>query len=73
MSLTNIDDLKTLDDYERKARKTLIPSHLEYICGGVGDNVSLKLNRTIFDSLLLVPRVLRNVAERSLETNIFGV
>lgn len=41
--------LVSLDDYEREASKVLSKTNLEYIRGGAGDELTLKLNRTSFD------------------------
>jgi len=61
-----------LFDYEDLARKRLPSMAYEYIAGGAGDEVTLRDNRSRFDSLKLKPRVLRDVSHLDTSTTLFG-
>ena len=66
------DHLLSLDDFERAAAKVLPRPLLGYIAGAAEDNATLLGNRASFARWQLLPRVGRNVAERSLDTTLFG-
>ena len=66
------DHLLSLDDFERAAAKVLPRPLLGYIAGAAEDNATLLGNRAAFARWQLLPRVGRNVAERSLDTTLFG-
>lgn len=61
-----------LFDYERAAADALPPAYYEYFSGGVADNITRNANRTAFDNLRLLPRMMRDVSNLSLETRIKG-
>ena len=61
-----------LFDYEELARKRLPAMAYEYIAGGAGDEVTLRDNRSHFDSIRLKPRVLRDVSKLDTSTTLFG-
>jgi 4-hydroxymandelate oxidase len=61
-----------LFDYERLAREMLPVEQYDFIAGGAADELSLDRPRRIFDSLLLRPRVLVDVAMVSLATDVLG-
>jgi 4-hydroxymandelate oxidase len=46
-------------DYEAPARERLDPAAWAYLCGGAGDEITLRANREAWDALRLLPRVLR--------------
>lgn len=62
----NIDELREL------ARRRLPNFSFEYVEGGADDEFTLKRNRSIFESVTLVPRTLRNVGQRDLTRRFFG-
>jgi isopentenyl diphosphate isomerase/L-lactate dehydrogenase-like FMN-dependent dehydrogenase len=43
-----------------------------YVAGGAGDGGTMRANRTALERWAIVPRMLRDVSERSLETELFG-
>ncbi|MGH2428074.1 MAG: alpha-hydroxy acid oxidase [Candidatus Limnocylindria bacterium] len=62
-----------LDEYQPMARSRLDPAAYDYYAGGAGDELTMADNRAAFGRLRLRPRVLVNVARRSLRTAAFGV
>jgi 4-hydroxymandelate oxidase len=52
----------TLGDYEARARSALDESAGAYLDGGAADEITLRANRTAWDTLTLHPRVLRPLA-----------
>lgn len=67
-----LDRFLSLDDFERGAKARLPRPLFHYVNGGVEDNASLLANREAFGQFAFVPRVLRDVSERSLETTLLG-
>lgn len=65
-------DLLSLDDFEAAARRVLPRPIFGYVAGAAEDNQALDDNRRAFAELALVPRVLRNVAERDQGVTLFG-
>jgi isopentenyl diphosphate isomerase/L-lactate dehydrogenase-like FMN-dependent dehydrogenase len=61
-----------LEDFEDAAREHLPPSSFDYFAGGACDEVTLRDNREAFGRARLLPRVLRDVSGRTLETTVLG-
>ena len=61
-----------LAEVEAAAAELLPAPVLDYYRGGANDEVTLRENRLAFERLSLRPRVLRDVAERSLATTVLG-
>lgn len=61
-----------LDDFEEAARRHLPRPLFGYIAGASETNASLRHNREAFGSYAFVPRVLRDVSDRSIKTDLFG-
>ncbi|MBB3038043.1 lactate 2-monooxygenase [Hoyosella altamirensis] len=57
---------------EKAAADALPEKAFAYLAGGAGSEATMRANRAAFESWSIVPRVLRNVAERDLSTEIFG-
>ncbi len=64
--------LLSLDDFEAAARRVLPRPIFGYVAGAAEDNQALDDNRQAFREIALVPRVLRNVAERDQGVTLFG-
>ncbi|MCU0426163.1 MAG: alpha-hydroxy-acid oxidizing protein [Candidatus Kapabacteria bacterium] len=64
--------LLNLHDYEREAASKLDSNALEYFRGGAADEITLRRNQTAFQEIVLRPRVLQDVSERSLQTLLLG-
>jgi len=61
-----------LDDYQRRARKTLPAPLYEYLASGTDDERTLHCNRHAFLDWFLRPRVMRPVQNISTRTTLFG-
>lgn len=70
---TRMRGFLSLADFEPAARRRLPRPLFGYVYGATEDNASLADNRSAFDELGFVPRVLRNVSQRSQATELFGV
>jgi 4-hydroxymandelate oxidase len=63
-------EIINLESLESMARERLERSLYDYIAGGAGDEWSLRENRTAWERFQLLPRMLRGVGSRSLETTV---
>jgi len=61
-----------LDDFEKAARAHLPRPIFGYVSGAAETNASLRDNRSAFDEIGFVPRVLVDVSRRSQKTELFG-
>lgn len=61
-----------LEDFEEPARRYIPRPIYGYVSGGVERNVTLNWNRSAFDDLALVPRMLVNVSQRTQKAELFG-
>ncbi|MBS1680331.1 MAG: lactate 2-monooxygenase [Bacteroidetes bacterium] len=57
---------------ERAAKKILSPQAYAYIAGGAGNESTLRANRSDFEKIKIVPRMLRNVSVRDASVELFG-
>jgi len=64
--------LINLFDYEQAAQTKIEESFFGFYAGGSADEITLRENRTVFNSIKLRPRVLTNVSQRALDTTILG-
>ena len=60
------------DELERRARQKMSERAWAYIAGGAGGGRTMAANRAALDRRAIVPRVLRDVSERTLEVELFG-
>jgi len=65
-------DIVNLLSLELLARERLDPMLFDYIAGGAGDEWTLHENVNAWARTQLLPRMLRGVANRSLETTVLG-
>lgn len=63
---------RNIADLRLAAQARLPRVVFDYVDGGAQDEVTLQRNRSDFENLILKPRVLVDVAKRSIETPIFG-
>ncbi|MDN5513618.1 MAG: alpha-hydroxy-acid oxidizing protein [Pseudomonas sp.] len=63
---------QNIEELREMARRRLPNFSFEYVEGGADDEFTLKRNRSIFESVTLQPRTLRDVGQRSLERSFFG-
>ena len=62
----------SVSDFEAVAEAKLPPMAREYLQGGAADEITLRRNRSIYDSLLLKPRVLCGVGTLDTSLTLFG-
>ena len=62
-------DLARLED---AAREAMTPEAFGYVAGSTGSGATARANRRAFDRWRIVPRMLRDVAERDLATSVLG-
>ena len=60
------------DELERRARHKMSDRAWAYIAGGAGAGRTMAANRRALERRVIVPRVLRDVSERTLEIELFG-
>ncbi len=60
------------DALEARARRSMSRAAFAYIAGGAGRERTMAANGAGFDEWQLVPRVLRDVSKRTLDTTLFG-
>lgn len=61
-----------LEEIEQHARRILPGDVFDHIAGGANDEITLARNISSFRRIQLIPRVLRDVAERDLSTTVLG-
>jgi isopentenyl diphosphate isomerase/L-lactate dehydrogenase-like FMN-dependent dehydrogenase len=65
--------VKTLHEVVKRARHNLTRNHWDYLVGGADSEASLKRNRYGLDSLVYRPRILNDVSEVALSSELLGV
>jgi (S)-2-hydroxy-acid oxidase len=68
----NVEDAINLDEVERLAYSKLDMNALSYYISGASDEFTLKRNKEIFKKIFLYHKILRDVSETSIKTNILG-
>jgi 4-hydroxymandelate oxidase len=68
-----MQELVNLFDFEREALARLPAGARDYYAGGAADEITLRENRAAWDRLALHYRVLRDVAQRKLSTQVLGL
>ena len=61
-----------LDELERRAAEALGPEPRGYVWGGAGTGDTMRANLEAFRRWRLVPRMLRDISQRSLQTTVLG-
>jgi L-lactate dehydrogenase (cytochrome) len=62
----------SIEDLRRAARRRLPKAIFDFIDGGAQDEISLRANRSDFERLRLLPRVLTDVSARDASTTLLG-
>ncbi len=57
---------------EEAARRKMSPQAYAYVAGGAGSESTVRGNREAFERRRIVPRMLRDVAEREISVELFG-
>ncbi len=58
--------------FEALAKERLPETKYDFIAGGAADEITLRRARTVFDSIVLKPRILVDVSQRDLSTTVLG-
>lgn len=61
-----------MQSLESEARQCMSEKAYAYIAGGAGNESTMEANRKAFEQWKIVPRMLRNVAERDTSIELFG-
>jgi isopentenyl diphosphate isomerase/L-lactate dehydrogenase-like FMN-dependent dehydrogenase len=61
-----------VEDFRQRARRRLPRAAFDFVEGGADDEVTLARNRSAFDDLALIPRVLGGVGEVTTAIELFG-
>lgn len=64
--------LITFEQWEQLARELLDPRSFSYAASGAGEGTTIRNNRESFGHWRILPRVLRDVANRDLSVRLFG-
>ena len=59
-------------EYEEIARERIQKGDYDYIAGGATDEITIRRTRAVYDSIMLRPRMMVDVARRSLDTTALG-
>jgi lactate 2-monooxygenase len=62
----------SVEELERRAAEAMEPRAASYIYAGAGSEGTMRANREAFERRRIVPRMLRDVAERDLSTTVLG-
>jgi lactate 2-monooxygenase len=57
---------------EERAAQSMAPEAFAYVAAGAGNETTLRANRAAFERWRIVPRMLRDVAERDTSVELFG-
>lgn len=63
----------SLASLEQKAKEVLSPPAFDYVAGGASGEDTVRANREAFYRWRIVPRMLRDVSERDLSVELFGM
>jgi L-lactate dehydrogenase (cytochrome) len=69
---SSLSQVHNIADMRRRAQRALPRSVLDFVEGGAEDEVTIARNRSDFEQLTLIPRVLRDVSALDLTTTILG-
>jgi isopentenyl diphosphate isomerase/L-lactate dehydrogenase-like FMN-dependent dehydrogenase len=61
-----------VEELERRAAEAMEEKAVNYVFAGAGGDGTMDANRAAFERRQIVPRMLRNVAERDLSTTVLG-
>jgi lactate 2-monooxygenase len=62
----------SIEALEREAERVLTPGAFGYVAGGAGSEDTMRANREAFRRWRIVPRMLRDVSQRDLRTDVLG-
>jgi (S)-mandelate dehydrogenase len=70
--MADLEQAVSIEDLRRMAQRRLPRAIFDFFDGGAEDEVTLRENRAAFERVRLLPKVLVNVAQVDLRTDIFG-
>lgn len=70
--LPALSSILSAQDFEKAASQSLTPKTWAFYSSAATDTITHESNRTMYDRILLRPRILRNVTSVSMKTNILG-
>jgi isopentenyl diphosphate isomerase/L-lactate dehydrogenase-like FMN-dependent dehydrogenase len=62
----------SFEELEQKAKEVMKPEAFAYIAGGAGSEITMSNNKEVFNKWKIVPRMLVDVSQRSIEVELFG-
>jgi lactate 2-monooxygenase len=62
----------SFEELEQKAREAMTPEAFGYIAGGAGAETTIRNNNEAFNKWQIVPRMMGDVSNRSIEVELFG-
>src|SRR3954453_5162230 len=62
----------SFEELELKAQEIMKPEAFAYIAGGAGSEITMYNNKDAFNKWKIVPRMLNDVSQRSIEVELFG-
>ena len=62
----------SFEELEEKAKEVMKPEAFAYIAGGAGSEITMSNNKEVFNKWKIVPRMLVDVSQRSIEVELFG-
>jgi (S)-mandelate dehydrogenase len=71
--MADLSSAVSIEDLRQMARRRLPRAIFDFFDGGAEDEVTLRDNRAAFERVRLLPRVLVNVAQVEMATDLFGV
>jgi 4-hydroxymandelate oxidase len=72
LSKAQITAIRTLEDFESLAMQYMSPAVYEYVAGGAGADQTVIRNRTAFNKISILPRVLEDVSSINTQVSLFG-
>ncbi len=63
----------SIAELEERAVEAMEPRARAYVCAGAGSEETMRANREAFRRWRIVPRMLRDVSERSLQVELLGI
>ncbi len=63
----------TAQELEQRAKERLSPEAYDYVAGGAGSEDTMRANLAAFRRWRIVPRMLRDISQRDLSVDLFGM
>ena len=66
------NDIVSLKDYERYAKKIMDSNSLAYVCSGAGDEITFRRNEEAFSNIFLETNTLEDLKGANTKIELFG-